>query len=128
MAGLLGVNLVFFIIYVLIGCLWGGITSAIVKDKNLTSPAWFWCGFASSFLAGFFGGIFSGFLGGIPAVIIAVTLPAYNGDEVKQDVENRLVAMENEKRLQETGWRCSCGNLNASYTGTCSCGKGKGEV
>lgn len=119
---------VMFIVYALIGCLWGGITSKLAKDKKLTSGVWFWCGFLSAFLSGVFGGFLTGFIGGLPAVIVIIMFPEYNVEEAKQEVENKLIAIDNEKRLQETGWRCSCGNLNASYTGTCSCGRGKGEI
>ena len=30
--------------------------------------------------------------------------------------------------LQEDGWKCICGQLNASYVGTCSCGRTRADV
>ena len=34
----------------------------------------------------------------------------------------------NRQLLQKTGWKCSCGKFNATYVGTCACGKRKDEV
>ena len=51
---------------------------------------------------------------------------------------NRGLAEEQEKQnelnrkdgrmLQEDGWKCICGQLNASYVGTCSCGRTRADV
>ena len=45
---------------------------------------------------------------------------------------NEVYKSQEEERkrqlLQKTGWKCTCGNLNATYVGTCACGKRKDEV
>jgi hypothetical protein len=32
-----------------------------------------------------------------------------------------------EEVLKQGGWKCTCGRVNPSYTGTCACGKRKVE-
>lgn len=99
------------IIVLVYGIIMGFATQAIIENKGYNDN-WFWWGF-------FFG---------IIALIVAAARP-----QCVSSIEmNRGLAEEQEKQnelkrkdgrmLQEDGWKCICGQLNASYVGTCSCG------
>jgi len=45
----------------------------------------------------------------------------------EQEKQNELKRKDG-RMLQEDGWKCICGQLNASYVGTCSCGRTRADV
>lgn len=105
------------IIVLVYGIIMGFATQAIIENKGYNDN-WFWWGF-------FFG---------IIALIVAAARP-----QCASSIEmNRGLAEEQEKQnelkrkdgrmLQEDGWKCICGQLNASYVGTCSCGRTRADV
>ena len=105
------------IIVLVYGIIMGFATKAIIENKGYNDN-WFWWGF-------FFG---------IIALIVAAARP-----QCVSSIEmNRGLAEEQEKQnelkrkdgrmLQEDGWKCICGQLNASYVGTCSCGRTRADV
>lgn len=107
-------RLLFIIIF---GCIWGKAVNEIVQNKGYTEN-WFWWGF-------FFGLI---------ALIVAILMPEkpvfvkeenyFGSDESVVanndfgDSKKMIAASEVSK-----GWKCPlCGEMNAGYAGSCSCG------
>ena len=105
------------------GIIWGFATNAVINNKGYYEN-WFWWGF------------FFGFI----ALIVACTKPQMIRQS-SSDVSalSRLsqegyrigdrVADTKKPALPGPGdWRCACGLINASYVGTCGCGKSRNEV
>ena len=106
------------------GIIWGVATNAIIHNKGYDEN-WFWWGFFFSFIA----------------VIVAISKPENRNRYTYQDSSpsfgnitssgysfgsaERIAS--NEKTLSSGGWRCYCGRVNASYVGTCACGRTKSE-
>ena len=86
------------------GIFWGVVTQKIIDNKGYDTN-WFWWGF-------FFG---------LVAFIIALTQP-----DAPRTIPD--AASLDERTLQNGGWKCTCGRVNPSYTGTCACGRSKREV
>ncbi|MBQ9083280.1 MAG: hypothetical protein IJY28_07260 [Clostridia bacterium] len=42
--------------------------------------------------------------------------------------ENSSFAADSRPAMTNGSWRCTCGNVNPNYTGTCSCGRNKRDV
>lgn len=94
------------------GLIWGVAAKAVISNKGYYDEGtkWFWLGF-------FFGLI---------AVIVADTKPVYHRD---LDVSYESWKKEqDQKLLQNDGWKCTCGRINASYVYSCACGKSKSDV
>ncbi len=92
------------------GIIWGVATKVVINNKGY-SDNWFWWGF-------FFGLI---------ALIVACAKPKNEAymyvDTWKED------PVERKKRiLDDGGWECSCGKVNASYVSSCACGKNKYDI
>ena len=108
-----GIQLFFTILFSIIGgCVFGGITQTIINNKGYDEN-WFWWGF---------------FFGWIPLVIAACKPenPAYHRQTPAWVTSNQsAIAEQNEDLLKKGGWRCKCGRINPSYTGTCACGMTK---
>lgn len=125
---------IFVIMCLIIGIgersLLGYITNEILKNKGY-SLNWFWWGF-----------IF-----GLWAILFALIKPdltrTYSDNQVTtflhdyaEEEYNRRINVSggnsqnlNDIRLMDNGgWKCSCGRINASYVGTCGCGKLKSEA
>lgn len=63
-----------------------------------------------------------GILEGIIDVVEGIS-DAANGRTSTYSQRNWIDKEEHEKKLiRNGGWRCRCGNINASYVGTCQCG------
>lgn len=105
------VFLIYLIIIGIVGSVFGIATQNIIDNKGYDEK-WFWWGF------------FFGFL----AVLVALSKPdnhAYqstNPSWMQHSSNTR-----DEDVLEQGGWKCTCGRVNPSYTGTCACGKRKGE-
>lgn len=108
----------------------GYITNEILKNKGY-SLNWFWWGF-------FFG---------LWAILFALIKPdltrtysdnqgnTFLHDYAEEEYNRRnnvsgekLQNINDIKLMDNGGWKCSCGRINASYVGTCGCGKLKGEA
>ncbi len=95
--------LIYLMILIGVGWFWGWVVSSIIENKGYDEN-WFWWGF--------FFGVF--------AMAVALTKPdCYTYDS---SYNNYMQAERDEERLSHGGWKCSCGRVNASYTGTCACG------
>ncbi|MCD8390926.1 MAG: SHOCT domain-containing protein, partial [Firmicutes bacterium] len=85
---------------------WGCAVNTVIKNKGYKEN-WFWWGF-------FFG---------IIALIVACTRPNLSERRIYQEQYN---AYRDNKTIKTGGWKCPhCGSLNASYVGTCGCGREK---
>ena len=106
------------IIGILIYALVMGFATQIVIENKGYKDNWFWWGF-------FFGLI---------ALIVAVARPQCISSMEMNDVlvgdqeKKNELKRKDERMLQEDGWMCICGKLNASYVGTCSCGRTRSDV
>ncbi len=98
----------YLILIVFWGVIWGIATYKVIENKGY-SDNWFWWGF------------FFGFI----ALIVALTKPDANQYAVPAAPEESGI---DQKMLNNGGWKCLCGRVNPSYTGTCACGKSKQEV
>ena len=103
--------IIYLIILIVVGSVFGIATQSIIDNKGYDEK-WFWWGF------------FFGFI----AMLVAISKPenhAYEGANPKwmqSSSDSRDDAI-----LKQGGWRCTCGRVNSSYTGTCACGKRKEE-
>lgn len=100
-------QILLYVIFVVIwGIVWGTVTNKVIDNKGY-SENWFWWGF------------FFGFF----ALIVAATKPSITSSSAvsTQSVQTNM----DKKTLEAGGWKCSCGRVNPSYTGTCACGKSK---
>ncbi|HCL03902.1 MAG TPA: hypothetical protein DHW61_16095 [Lachnoclostridium phytofermentans] len=96
------------------GVIWGCATNAVVNNKGYNEN-WFWWGF------------FFGFI----ALIVALTKPEcyISYDYQSSSLLSQAAQEESGKRmLRNDGWKCQCGRVNPSYTGTCACGRSKDMV
>lgn len=100
--------------FIIQGIIWGCATNAIVNNKGYDEN-WFWWGF------------FFGFI----ALIVALAKPECHSsyDYQLSPLLSQAAQEESEKRmLRDAGWKCQCGRVNPSYTGTCACGHSKDMV
>lgn len=114
----MGLFLLYVIIYVILGVIWGCGVQAVIDNKGYKEN-WFWWGF-------FFG---------VWALIFALTKPdVYSGKYTyvdtpltrASDEEEREKEIARQKKvLEDGGWKCICGTINASYVGSCYCGQTK---
>lgn len=97
--------LIYFLVLAIRGCIFGVATQRIIDNRGFEEN-WFWWGF-------FFG---------ISAMLVAISKP--------QRYVPQVLCSEpkDEGILKQGGWKCTCGRVNPSYTGTCACGKRKDEV
>ncbi len=97
------------IILLLRGLLWGVLADKIVHGKGYDEN-WFWWGF-------FFG---------LATVIFALLKPAIKPSSANSGwkmEQNRIrQILLDKKLLEDGGWVCSCGRVNANYVTTCPCG------
>lgn len=91
------------------GALCGVLANKLIRDKGYREN-WFWWGF-------FFGPIAVAIACMKPAAKRASAARSWKADQNR--VRQRLL---NEKLLEEGGWACSCGRVNAHYVTTCPCG------
>lgn len=95
------------------GCIFGFATQTVIDNKGYYEN-WFWWGF-------FFGVI---------ALAVAIAKPQnirhspYRGGGLYQSADD----LYKKQVLNEGGWKCSCGKVQASYVSSCSCGKSKQEI
>ena len=125
-----GVSAMFvdLIIAIIHGLIFGFITKSVIEDKGYDDN-WFWWGF-------FFGLI---------ALIVACAKPrnidysyfysrssqlTYTGYQpsLSSNLGDAAAKVHNEQLLANGGWKCSCGEVQASYVSSCSCGKSKSDV
>ena len=116
------------IIAIIHGLIFGFVTKSVIEDKGYDDN-WFWWGF-------FFGLI---------ALIVACAKPrnidysyfysrssqlTYTGYQpsLSSNLGDAAAKVHNEQLLANGGWKCSCGEVQASYVSSCSCGKSKSEV
>ena len=86
------------------GVIYGVATQNMIEKKGYEEN-WFWLGF-------FFG---------IVALVVAAAKP--------QIYDNYSYSKKSDKELLASGgWKCTCGNVHASYVSSCSCGRDKWEV
>ena len=107
-------NAIIGIVLVIIqGIIFGFATQSVIDNKGYYEN-WFWWGF-------FFGLI---------AFVLACAKPQnirhspYQGGGLYQSADD----LYKKQILNEGGWKCSCGKVQASYVSSCSCGKSKQEV
>lgn len=103
-----------YIIAVIVwGCIWGFATNKVIENKNYDENWFIW-----------------GFLFGFIAFIVACTKPentsTYEMNYSFTEYSKEKNARREKDILNENGWKCNrCGQVNQSYTGTCSCGLSK---
>lgn len=101
------------ILVIVQGMIFGFATQTIIDNKGYYEN-WFWWGF---------------FFGLIPFVI-ACAKPQntrhspYRGGGLYQSADD----LYKKQMLNEGGWKCTCGKIQASYVSSCSCGKSKQEI
>ena len=106
------VFLIYLIIIGIVGSVFGIATQNIIDNKGYDEK-WFWWGF------------FFGFL----AVLVALSKPENHAYQSSNPTWMQTSSnTRDEEVLKQGGWKCTCGRVNPSYTGTCACGKRKGEV
>ena len=107
------------------GLIWGFATNAVVRNKGYHEN-WFWWGFIFGFIA----------------FLVACTKPQVTILSISNESTSNLSRLAQEgyrigshnvstKRLNTLApgdWRCTCGTINASYVGTCRCGKSINEI
>jgi hypothetical protein len=105
------VPIVSIVISIAISCVFGGITQSVI-DKKGYDENWFWWGF---------------FFGWIAVVVAALKSDAPTG-YYSNSAPKWMETEPNKELLKKGGWECKCGRINASYTGTCACGRKKNEL
>ena len=95
------------------GLIFGFATQSVIDNKGYYEN-WFWWGF---------------FFGLIPFVIACakpqnIRHSPYQGGGLYQSADD----LYKKQLLNEGGWKCTCGKVQASYVSSCSCGKSKQEV
>ena len=120
--------LVYIIIVIVQGLIFGFATNIVIENKGYDDN-WFWWGF-------FFGLI---------ALIVAcakpqnidyssyssqLSQPTYTSYQTSygSNLSNATDKVHNEQIPAAGGWKCSCGRVHAYYVSSCSCGKSKSEV
>lgn len=101
--------LIYLFVLGITGCIFGIATQSIIDNKGYDEK-WFWWGF------------FFGFI----AMLVAISKPenhSYQSSNPKWMQSSSEI--QNEEVLKQGGWKCTCGRVNPSYTGTCACGKRK---
>ena len=105
------VFLIYLIIIGIVGSVFGIATQNIIDNKGYDEK-WFWWGF------------FFGFL----AVLVALSKPENHAYQSSTPTWMQSSSnTRDEDVLKQGGWKCTCGRVNPSYTGTCACGKRKEE-
>ena len=110
----------YYIGYLLGSLIWGlawGFATASVRDRKGYGRRWFWFGF---------------FLGVVP-FIIACAIPEKHKDYAHYSSYNAmnqlLLSQQKDYRypsnMDNGGWQCTCGRVNANYVSTCTCGANK---
>jgi len=105
--------LIALIIGIIQGAIFGFATQSVIDNKGYYEN-WFWWGF-------FFG---------LLAFVVACAKPQnirhspYRGGGLYQSADD----LYKKQVLNEGGWKCSCGKIQASYVSSCSCGKSKQEI
>lgn len=91
------------------GVIWGAATQTVVYNKGYEEN-WFWWGF------------FFGFI----ALLVALSKPQlYSTGPLSLQLAREA---EERRTMEAGGWKCVCGRLNPSYTGTCACGRSRQAV
>ena len=91
------------------GVIWGAATQTVVYNKGYEEK-WFWWGF------------FFGFI----ALLVALSKPQlYSTGPLSPQLAREA---EERRTMEAGGWKCVCGRLNPSYTGTCACGRSRQAV
>ena len=91
------------------GVIWGAATQTVVYNKGYEEN-WFWWGF------------FFGFI----ALLVALSKPQlYSTGPLSPQLAREA---EERRTMEAGGWKCVCGRLNPSYTGTCACGRSRQAV
>ena len=112
-------DIIALIIRLIVSVVCGFISLHIATKKNIGGGIWFVWGFLFELLWGLI-------FGALPIIMLSIYPRNYTDEErvkLVAKAENQVYKEE----IKKTGWRCSCGNLNPTYTGTCSCGKRKEE-
>ena len=103
--------LIYLMILGIVGSIFGIATQSIIDNKGYDEK-WFWWGF------------FFGFI----AMLVAISKPE---NRAYQSANPTWMQSPSDTRddevLKQGGWKCTCGRVNPSYTGTCACGKRKEE-
>lgn len=98
------------LLYLLSCVMWGVLTAKVISDKGYQKN-WFWWGF------------FFGFI----ALVVAIIKPVYNPSIFSKTLQAQKNAKEkvilNQSLLENGGWKCTCGRVNAKYVTTCPCGQ-----
>lgn len=111
------------ILNIILNVVWGFATDAVITKKGYADN-WFWWGF-------FFG--FAAFLVALlhPRNEYCDVYNTHSGDgttplsSAVESMEKEEAEARIQKLLNDGGWKCCCGNVNPSYTGTCVCGRSK---
>ena len=91
------------------GVIWGAATQTVVYNKGYEEN-WFWWGF------------FFGFI----ALLVALSKPQlYSTGPLSPQLAREA---EERRTMEAGGWKCVCGRLNPSYSGTCACGRSRQAV
>ena len=91
------------ILFVAQGLIFGFATQSVIENKGYEEN-WFWLGF-------FFG---------VVVLIVANAKPqVYDYNTYKKPADQIMAS---------GGWKCTCGEIHASYVSSCSCGRDKWEV
>lgn len=114
--------MVYLIVAIIWGCIWGVATNAVIKNKGYDEN-WFWWGFFFEIIA----------------LLVAATKPenrsntygSYDGlshGEVDSHLTRAADEIRRKDYLNSGGWTCaSCKKINPKYLTTCSCGLSKDE-
>ena len=97
------------------GLIWGFIAKAIMDNKGYENHGYFWWGF---------------FFGLIPVIIAACKPTCYSQQSITHPAfsPSSVYTSSNAANLAGCSWKCICGQTNANYIGTCSCGRSRRDV
>lgn len=90
------------------GVIWGYACQQIIENRGYNENWFLW-----------------GFFFSLPAALVALSKPQKSHAE--EALMSQISSEKQEKDiLKNGGWKCNyCGRANASYVGTCACGKTK---
>ncbi len=101
--------IVFIVVYIIYGTIWGVATNKILENKGYDENWFIW-----------------GFIFGIVAMLVALSKPDMYSSAI---YDNELLNKgRRENILLDGGWECAfCHCLNKAYVTSCRCGKSKEE-
>ena len=114
----MGALVLILVIWACLGIVNGQIVNEIMKEKGYTKN-YFWLGF--------FGG--KGAVRHAYGTMTALMTPEEREALKKKKAEKkREMEAHKQELIDEGGWKCPCGKVNAVYVSSCACGMSKREV